>query len=114
MTGLAATVSSVLGPIGLGHFLALSSALFTFGLVTVATRRSAVAILMGIELILNAAAINFVAFSHFSSGAVTGQIFAVFVVVLAAAEATVALAIVLAVFRGFRSVDVTDVRTLKG
>ena len=101
------------GSIGLSHFLVLSAALFTLGLVTVATRRSAVAILMGIELILNAAAINFVAFSHFSHGAITGQVFAVFVVVLAAAEATVALAIVLAVFRGFGTIDVTGVSTLR-
>ncbi|HEY4188122.1 MAG TPA: NADH-quinone oxidoreductase subunit NuoK [Polyangia bacterium] len=104
---------SAVSPIGLGHFLVLSALLFTLGLVTAASRRSAVAILMGIELILNAAALNFVAFSHFSNGAITGQVFAVFVVVLAAAEATVALAIVLAVFRGFRTVDVTDVSTLK-
>jgi NADH-quinone oxidoreductase subunit K len=107
------SLSRALGPIGLGHFLVLSAILFSLGLVTAASRRSAVAILMGIELILNASAINFVAFSHFSNGAITGQVFAVFVVVLAAAEATVALAIVLAVFRGFRSVDVTDVSTLK-
>jgi len=103
-----------LATIGLGHFLVLSAVMFTLGLITAATRRSAVAILMGVELILNAAALNFVAFSHFSQGTITGQVFAVFVVVLAAAEATVALAIVLAVFRGFRTVDVTDVSTLKG
>jgi NADH-quinone oxidoreductase subunit K len=102
-----------LAPIGLGHFLVLSAVLFALGLFTAATRRSAVAILMGVELILNAAAINFVAFSHFSHGAITGQVFAVFVVVLAAAEATVALAIVLSVFRGFRGIDVTDLGTLK-
>jgi NADH-quinone oxidoreductase subunit K len=101
------------GPIGLAHFVVLSALLFTLGLVTAATRRSAVAILMGVELILNAAALNFVAFSHFSHGAITGQVFAVFVVVLAAAEATVALAIVLSVFRGFRGIDVTELRTLK-
>ena len=116
MTGCcpALGAATALGPIGLGHFLVLSAVMFTLGLITAATRRSAVAILMGVELILNAAALNVVAFSHFSHGAITGQVFAVFVVVLAAAEATVALAIVLAVFRGFRSVDVTDVSTLKG
>ena len=99
--------------IGLPHFLVLSTVLFAFGLVTVATRRNAVAILMGVELILNAAAINFVAFSHFSHGTITGQVFAVFVVVMAAAEAAVALAIVLAVFRGFRSIDTTSTVTLR-
>ena len=100
-------------PIGLTHFLVVAAVLFTLGLITVATRRSAVAIQMGIELILNAAAINFVAFAHYSHGAVTGQVFAVFVVVLAAAEATVALAIVLAVYRGHGTIDVTDLQSLK-
>ena len=99
-----------LAEIGLVHFLVLSAVLFTFGLLTVVTRRNAVAILMGIELILNAAAINFVAFAHFSHGTIVGQ---VFVVVMAAAEAAVALAIVLAVFRGFRSIDTTVTTTLK-
>jgi NADH-quinone oxidoreductase subunit K len=105
--------AGALPEIGLSHFLMLSAVLFTFGLLTVATRRNAVAILMGIELILNAAAINFVAFAHFSHGNVTGQVFAVFVVVMAAAEAAVALAIVLAVFRGFHSIDTTVTTTLK-
>ena len=108
-----AAAPTVAAHIGLSHFLVLSAALFTLGLITVATRRSAVAILMGIELILNASAINFVAFAHFSHGAITGQVFAVFVVVLAAAEATVALAIVLAVYRGFGTIDVTGVQSLK-
>ena len=105
--------ASALGPIGLGHFLVLSALLFTLGLVTAATRRSAVAILMGIELILNAAGLDFVAFSHYGHGAITGQVFTVFVVVLAAAEATVALAIVLSVFRSFRAIDVTQMGTLE-
>ena len=102
-----------LGPVGLGHFVVLSAVLFTLGLVTAATRRSAVAILMGIELILNAAGLNFVAFSHYAHGAITGQVVTVFVVVLAAAEATVALAIVLSVFRSFRAIDVTEMKTLE-
>jgi NADH-quinone oxidoreductase subunit K len=97
----------------LPHFLVLSALLFTLGLVTVATRRNAVAILMGVELILNAAAINFVAFSHYSHGAISGQVFALFIVVLAAAEAAVALAIVLGVYRHFRTIDATQTVTLK-
>ena len=104
---------ATLTEIGLSHFLVLSAALFSLGLLTVATRRNAVAILMGVELILNAAAINFVAFSHYSHGTITGQVFAVFVVVLAAAEAAVALAIVLAVFRAFQSIDAASITTLK-
>jgi NADH-quinone oxidoreductase subunit K len=100
--------------IGLNHFLVLSAILFCIGLLTVATRRNAVAVLMGVELILNAAALNFVAFSHYVEGAVGGQVFAVFIIVLAAAEAAIALAIVLAIFRQFRSIDGLDTTTLRG
>jgi len=99
--------------IGLQHFLVVSAALFALGLLTVATRRNAVAILMGVELILNAAALNFVAFAHFVAGAVGGVVFALFIIVLAAAEAAIALAIVLAIFRHFRTIDAHDVSTLK-
>ncbi len=99
--------------IGLPHFLVVSAILFGLGLYTVATRRNAVAILMGVELLLNAAALNFVAFSHFVAGAVGGMVFALFVIVLAAAEAVIALAIVLAIFRHFHSIDAHDVSTLR-
>ena len=99
--------------IGLQHFLIVSAILFGFGLLTVATRRNAVAILMGVELILNAAALNFVAFSHYVEGGVGGQVFALFIIVLAAAEAAIALAIVLAVFRHFHSIDANDTSTLR-
>ncbi len=100
--------------IGLPHYLVVSAVLFALGLTTVATRRNAVAILMGVELILNAAALNFVAFAHFVHGAVAGQMFALFIIVLAAAEAVIALAIVLALFRNFRTVDAAATATLKG
>ena len=99
--------------VGLNHFLVLSAAIFAIGLFTVATRRNAVAVLMGVELILNAAALNFVAFSHYIEGNVNGQVFAVFIIVMAAAEAVIALAIVLAIFRHFRSIDAVDTTTLK-
>lgn len=99
--------------IGLPHFLVVGAILFGLGLFTVATRRNAVAILMGVELILNAAALNFVAFAHYVAGAVGGMAFALFVIVLAAAEAAIALAIVLAIFRHFHSIDANDVSTLK-
>ncbi|HEY3354624.1 MAG TPA: NADH-quinone oxidoreductase subunit NuoK [Polyangia bacterium] len=99
--------------IGLHHYLIVSAILFGLGVLTVATRRNAVAILMGVELILNAANVNFVAFSHFVEGKVGGQVFAVFIIVLAAAEAAIALAIVLAIFRGFRTIDTNATATLK-
>ena len=79
-----------------------------------ATRRNAVAVLMGVELILNAAAINFVAISRYVEGSVGGQVFAVFIIVLAAAEAAIALSIVLAIFRHFRTIDAQQLTTLKG
>jgi NADH-quinone oxidoreductase subunit K len=92
--------------VSLPHFLVVGALLFAFGLITVATRRNAVGILMGVELILNGANVNFVAFNHYAVGGVDGQIFALFVIVLAAAEAAVGLAIVLGIFQTFKSIDV--------
>lgn len=99
---------------GLPHFLIVGAVLFAFGTYTVITRTNAVGILMGVELILNAANVNFVAFQRFNpSPLLTGQIFSFFVIVLAAAEATVALAIVLAIFMNNKSIDVNQANTLK-
>ncbi len=92
--------------VSLTHFLVVGGLLFAFGLVTVATRRNAVGVLMGVELILNAANMNFVAFNHYVVGGIGGQIFALFVIVLAAAEAAVGLAIVLAIYQTFKTIDV--------
>jgi len=92
--------------VSLTHFLVVGALLFCFGIVTVATRRNAVGVLMGVELLLNAANVNFVAFNHYVVGGITGQIFALFVIVLAAAEAAVGLAIVLGIFQTFRTIDV--------
>ena len=94
----------------LDKLLVIAAALFCCGLYTILTRRNAVAVLMGVELILNAANINFVAFSHYVSHLIGGQIFAIFVIVLAAAEAAVALAIFLRLFAttGTVEVDVAD------
>jgi NADH-quinone oxidoreductase subunit K len=104
---------SAFSSVGLPHFLVVSAVLFALGLVTVSTRRNAVAILMGVELILNGAALNFVAFSHYVHGAIPGQIMALFIVVMAAAAAAIALAIVLALWRTFRTVDATQTATLR-
>jgi len=90
----------------LDKLLIIAAALFCCGLYTVMTRRNAVAVLMGVELILNATNINFVAFSFFLNRMMGGQIFAVFVIVLAAAEAAVGLAIVLGIFQTFKTIDV--------
>ena len=100
--------------VGLQHFLVMAAALFALGMFVVVTRRNAVAVLMGVELILNAANINFVAFSRYVTTEVDGQLFALFVIVLAACEAAVALAIVLVFFRQLRTVDVREADQLRG
>ena len=99
--------------VGLPHFLVVSAILFTLGIFAVLTRRNAVGILMGIELILNAANINFVAFSRYIERGLDGNMMAAFVIVLAAAEAAVGLAIVLAMFRNFGTVQVDTANSLK-
>jgi NADH-quinone oxidoreductase subunit K len=110
--------------IGLNDFLIVSGVIFALGLFTVVTRRNAVAILMGIELMLNAALLNLVAFSQllkrplapggdFTVDRVGGQVFTLFGIVLAAAEAVVALAIVLQLYRAFRSVDASEAKDMK-
>ena len=100
--------------IGLSHYLFVSAALFSLGIMGVLTRKNAVNVLMGIELILNSANINLVAFSTYSAGSIDGQIIAVFVIIIAAAEAAVALAIVLAMYRLVKSVNLDQADTLKG
>jgi NADH-quinone oxidoreductase subunit K len=90
----------------LSHYLAVAAILFALGLFTVLTRRNAVAVLMGVELMLNGSNVNLVAFNKFVVGGLTGQTFALFVVVLAAAEAAVGLAIVLSIFHTFKTIDV--------
>ena len=93
------------GP-GLGHFVVLATILFALGLFCVVTRRNAIGILMGIELILNSANINYVAFARYGHGGYDGQVFAIFVIMLAAAEAAVGLAIVLGIYQTFETIDV--------
>jgi NADH:ubiquinone oxidoreductase subunit K len=100
--------------IGLTHYLIISAALFSLGMMGVLTRKNAVNVLMGIELILNSANINLVAFSRFSAGNLSGQIFAIFVIVVAAAETAVALAIVLSMYRLVKTVNLDRADTLKG
>jgi NADH:ubiquinone oxidoreductase subunit K len=100
--------------IGLPHFLVVSAALFSLGIMGVVTRKNAVNVLMGLELILNSANINLVAFSKYSAGNLSGHIFAIFVIVIAAAEAAVALAIILSMYRIIKSVNLDRADTLKG
>lgn len=98
----------------LQSYLMVTAILFGLGLFVVTTRRNAVGVLMGVELILNAASINFVAFAHFRGNDVAGNLFSIFIIVLAAAEAAVALALVISLFRQFGTIDVEEATTLKG
>jgi NADH-quinone oxidoreductase subunit K len=98
---------------GLTHFLVISGLLFSLGLFAVLTRRNAIMVLMGIELILNAANINFVAFSRYVTGTLDGHVVAVFVIILAACEAAIALAIVLNIYQNFSTVNVDEINELK-
>ncbi|MBA7645342.1 NADH-quinone oxidoreductase subunit K [subsurface metagenome] len=100
--------------LGLYHYLILSAILFSIGLYGVLAKRNAVIILMCIELMLNAVNITLVAFSRYVVPALlTGQIFALFVIVVAAAEVAVGLAIILAIYRGLKDIDVTKINLMK-
>jgi len=98
---------------GLTHFLILSGLLFSFGIFAVLTRRNAIMVLMGIELILNAANINFIAFSRFITASLDGHVVAIFVIILAAAEAAIMLAIILNIYQNFNTVNVDEINQLK-
>jgi NADH-quinone oxidoreductase subunit K len=98
---------------GLTHFLVLSGLLFSFGLFAVVTRRNAIMVLMGVELILNAANINFIAFSRYVTTSLDGHVVAIFVIILAAAEAAIMLAIVLNIYQNFNTVNVDEINQLK-
>ena len=106
--------------IGLNHYLILGALLFCCGLLTMMVKRNAIGILMGVELVLNAANVNLVAFNRFrwagaeGRPALDGQVFAIFIIVLAAAEAAVALAIFLNYYNNFSTIDVERATNLKG
>ncbi|MFO7523924.1 MAG: NADH-quinone oxidoreductase subunit NuoK [Ignavibacteriaceae bacterium] len=99
--------------VGLNHFLVVSSLLFSMGIYAIVTRRNAVMVLMGVELILNAANINFIAFSRYGNLGHDGQLIALFVIVLAAAEAAIALAIVLNIYKNIATVNVDEADSLR-
>ena len=103
----------------LNHFLILGAVLFCIGLYGAIAKRNAIAVLMGIEIMLNAVNITMVGFSYFNpvkpySTYLTGQIFAIFIITVAAAEAAVALAMIISIYRKKSTVDVTEIDTMKG
>jgi NAD(P)H-quinone oxidoreductase subunit 4L len=100
--------------IGLEHFLVLSSILFAIGLYGALSKRSAVVILMSIEIMLGAVSIAMVAFSRYIVPTLlTGQVFTIFIIVVAAAKATVGLAIIMAIYRHRETIDVTKIDLMK-
>ncbi|WP_299707143.1 NADH-quinone oxidoreductase subunit NuoK [uncultured Pontibacter sp.] len=99
----------MLTQIPLEHILLLSAVLFSLGVLAVITKRHAVLVLMGIELIFNAANLNLVAFSRHDPQLMQGQLFSLFVIIVVAAEAAVALAIVLRVYQHFKTANLNQI-----
>jgi NADH-quinone oxidoreductase subunit K len=99
--------------IGLTHYLIVSAVLFSLGVLALTIRRNAVLMLMGVELILNSANINFIAFAYYDGLNLQGHVVALFVIVLAAAEAAVALAIVLHIYKMNNTVEADQISKLK-
>jgi NADH-quinone oxidoreductase subunit K len=98
--------------IGLNHYLILAAMLFTVGVIGVVTRRNALVIFMSVELMLNSANLTLIAFSHYLQD-VTGMVFVLFTMTVAAAEVAIGLAIIVTMFRNIESLDVTKLSTLK-
>ncbi len=97
----------------LNTYVIIGAILFSLGLYGIMTRRNGVAVLMGVELILNAANVNFIAFSRFGGMNLSGHIFSLFVIILAAAEAAVALAIIINIYHNLGTVNVDEADRLK-
>jgi len=98
----------------LNHYLLIGAVMFVSGVVCMATKRNGIAVLMGVELVLNGANINFVAFARYTNLGLDGQIVSLFVIVLAAAEAAVALAIALNFYNNHQTIDVDQGDRLRG
>lgn len=96
------------------HYFIVGALLFAIGLTIVVVKKNAIVVLMGVELILNAANINFVAISQYDNGLLQGQFFALFVIVVAAAEAAVGLAIIVKTYQYFGTIDLDEVNEMKG
>src|SRR4030067_3348856 len=103
-----------MGSIGLEHYLLLSAILFAIGLYGALAKRNAIVILMSIEIMLNAVNIAMVAFSRYiTPSLLTGQVFVIFILVVAAAEAAVGLAIIIAIYRNFDTIDAAKIDLMK-
>ena len=96
------------------YYFILSAIIFCIGFAVVVTKKNAIVVMMGIELILNAANINFVAMSQLDAVKIDGQYFSLFVIVIAAAEAALGLAIILKIYQHFNTTDLDKINQLKG
>jgi NADH-quinone oxidoreductase subunit K len=94
-------------------YLIIGAIVFTLGIFTILYKKNAVGILMGVELVLNSVNINFIAFAKFVDRGISGQVIAIFIIILAAAEAAIALAIILNIYRNKTTVDVTELNEMK-
>jgi NADH-quinone oxidoreductase subunit K len=99
-------------PVPTEYYVLLSAAVFSVGVFGILTRRNALMFLISVELMLNAANINLVAFSHYH-GNLTGQVFALFTMALAAAEVAIGIGIILVLYRNFEDIDVTKAATMR-
>jgi len=99
--------------ITLTHFLVVSACIFCIGLYAILAKRNAIMILVGIELMINAAILNFVAFGRYDKINYAGQIFALFAIVLAAAAVAVGLAIILTVYRHYKTINLDNITDLR-
>lgn len=99
--------------IGLEHYIILSAILFGLGIFAIITRKNAILVLMGVELVLNSANINFIAFAKFNKLNIEGHIAAIFVIMLAAIEVAVALAIVLNIYQNYKHINIDEIDSLK-
>ena len=100
--------------INIETYTVIGIVMFLSGLFTVVTRKNIIGILMGLELILNSAALNFASFGRFTNSGIEGQIFSIFIIIIAAAEAAIALALLLSVYGRYRDINADKLDILKG
>src|SRR5712691_10014923 len=103
-----------MGDVGLEAYLTVGAVMFVCGVVCMTTKQNGIGVLMGVELVLNGASLNFITFSRFTPLGLDGQVFSLFVIVLAAAEAAVALAIALNFYNSHTTVDIDTAEELRG
>jgi len=100
--------------ISLESYLLVGMMLFACGMFGIITRKNAISVLLGFELVMNAAGLNFAAFSHFTDKTIHGQVFTLFIIALAAAESVVILALIIAVYQKMNTIQIDEIDSLKG